>query len=389
MVFSTFHQVKGLERKVVIVMNFDDFMPTMRNLQECSNELYVALTRAKERMSIFHHYQNNYLGFLNPDELKKTCYVEMHKRIDVESDGPRGGNAFTYKATDLTRHMSLHTLQKAMEFIRIKEVIPGPGTLNKIHLPTKCEQGGLFESIAEINGVAIPSYFAYSHTGLLPIVPKTKQGMIKREMLTPSYLLQLSNEYCSFLSQYDFKLNQIKTYDWLNEDLLRQTNQRMIELIPVPNKAEFEVHVVTKVGKTTINGVIDCVDADGTVWEFKCTQELCLEDYLQLAIYAFMHKSPCKPSYKIANILTGKVFQIEADYKQLNDLVLFMIYQKKNANACMEDQEFIDMNERAKTYVFNRESCANHQAEPVSTTKYDKGDSDISDMVAVFGRCLL
>ena len=46
---STFHQVKGLERKVVIIMSFD----ASQNHQD-DPVLYVASTRAEERLSLIH-----------------------------------------------------------------------------------------------------------------------------------------------------------------------------------------------------------------------------------------------------------------------------------------------------------------------------------------------
>ena len=58
-VFSTFHQSKGRERKVVLVFNFDQsyFKYYGKELDPnvCPNELYVATTRAQEHLSLFHH----------------------------------------------------------------------------------------------------------------------------------------------------------------------------------------------------------------------------------------------------------------------------------------------------------------------------------------------
>jgi len=67
-VFSTFHQSKGLERKVVIVFNIDDsyFKYYKKNVNpySCPNEIYVALTRSIDRLTCFHHYKNNYINFI-------------------------------------------------------------------------------------------------------------------------------------------------------------------------------------------------------------------------------------------------------------------------------------------------------------------------------------
>lgn len=58
-IFASFHQVKGLEREVVIIFGADDsyFDYMARNLADsrviCPNTFYVAFTRAKKHMSIF------------------------------------------------------------------------------------------------------------------------------------------------------------------------------------------------------------------------------------------------------------------------------------------------------------------------------------------------
>lgn len=376
MVFSTFHQVKGLERKVVIVMNFDDFMPTMKNLSECPNELYVALTRATERMSIFHHYQNNYLGFLNLQSLRQTCHVELHKNVGLSHT--KGTRMSTFKVTDLTRHLSLQTLQKAMEYILVKEICSPQET---IHVPTKSLQGDLFESTSEINGIAIPAFFAYTNTGNLPILPEHLRSNFKRKDLTPSFLLELSNKYCSERSQYVYKLNQIKEYDWLNDELLSQCNRRLLQLIPEPSRAKFEHEVKTQIGRTTILGAIDCVDEDNTLWEFKCTTELVFEDYLQLAVYAFLYPAT---KYKLANILSGQVYEICTDggREKLHDLVEFLIYQKFNRISGQSDKDFISAMNTAKAAVLNRE-----QYSEMHDCVDENGVEE--ELLQGFGKCML
>ena len=69
MLFSSFNQVKGMERKCVIVFNFDDsyfkYYNKKANQYQCPNEIYVALTRSIEKLVLVHHYQDNFLPFLD------------------------------------------------------------------------------------------------------------------------------------------------------------------------------------------------------------------------------------------------------------------------------------------------------------------------------------
>ena len=85
LVFSTFHQAKGLERKIVIVYNFDEsyfkFFKKDSNPLVCPNEYYVATTRASEHLILIHHYNNDYFEFININNLKIYCDIHYHKLI--------------------------------------------------------------------------------------------------------------------------------------------------------------------------------------------------------------------------------------------------------------------------------------------------------------------
>ena len=79
-IFSTFHQTKGLERKVVIIFNFDnsyfEFYKKDANPCICSNELYVATTRGIDHLTLFHHYNNEYLHFIDKNNIQTYCHFE-------------------------------------------------------------------------------------------------------------------------------------------------------------------------------------------------------------------------------------------------------------------------------------------------------------------------
>ena len=79
-IFSTFHQTKGLERKVVIIFNFDnsyfEYYKKDANPCICSNELYVATTRGIDHLTLFHHYNNEYLHFIDKNNIQTYCHFE-------------------------------------------------------------------------------------------------------------------------------------------------------------------------------------------------------------------------------------------------------------------------------------------------------------------------
>lgn len=57
--FETYHRSKCLERKIVLVLDFDasyfEFSKRNNSYNVCPNELYVATTRTLEHLLLFHH----------------------------------------------------------------------------------------------------------------------------------------------------------------------------------------------------------------------------------------------------------------------------------------------------------------------------------------------
>jgi hypothetical protein len=95
-------------------------------------------------------------------------------------------------------------------------------------------------------------------------------------------------------------MNQIITYDWMDDELFDEAVDRL-ELV-INKNAKFEVEIYNpepKMGKVIV-GRVDCLDTD-TIWEFKCTRDLDSEHFIQLAIYALLNEN-----MKIAYIGTLK-----------------------------------------------------------------------------------
>jgi len=293
-VFSTFHQAKGLERKNVIVYGFDESYFQIFNKDAdpnvCPNELYVAITRASEGLTILHNTQKNYVPFLNQELLEKyTFYERANLRTVYES-----GKNITLDVSEITRHLPSEIVHKALDYF-------DRNLINKkdkfIDIPIKTKQGNLYEHVAEINGIVIPSYFEFInninktmsiHQILLD---KNQKVDIKVHADMPtSDLLKLATQYSAFTSGYNFKMNQIKDYNWMEDSKLDDAVDRLESII---NKnAKFEVEVFNpelKIGKVIV-GRMDCLDND-TVWEFKCTKDLDTEHFIQLAIYALLNEN--------------------------------------------------------------------------------------------------
>ena len=126
---------------------------------------------------------------------------------------------------------------------------------NFIDIPIKIEEEHGSESISEITGIAIPSYFEYllknnnSIYNNLEIEIKKNNKLLKdiQNNLNIKILnldkkkdyIKLSNIWNSYKNGYIFKSLQIKTYDWISKDNLNESINRLKKL-NITNNAIFE-----------------------------------------------------------------------------------------------------------------------------------------------------
>jgi hypothetical protein len=129
------------------------------------------------------------------------------------------------------------------------------------------------------------------------------------------------------LNGYYYKLSQIKKYDWLDEKILKN----ILNIIhkALGNKIyhrEFEEHSSIVINNKKIFGIIDCVDNETkTIWEFKAVSYISEVHLLQLALYALMCKDIYKNySYKILNILTGEIKELDLINSNLDKMLEFI-----------------------------------------------------------------
>ena len=211
---------------------------------------------------------------------------------------------------------------------------------DRIDIHIKTQQDELYENVSEITGTAIVSYFEYiqknkmsihdtlCYVNNIPKIVSTDHNIINDvysadhdlplysttyafdddtvdktsieyqddnnmndiSKMTISKLLKISNQYCAYMTGYNYKLNQIKYYDWLSKENLDKCVTRLNNLISKDAMYEtivkFKNEILSKNNKILI-GSIDCINV-ANVWEFKCVDELKEEHFLQLAIYAFL-----------------------------------------------------------------------------------------------------
>ena len=304
LVFSTFHQVKGLERKVVIIFNFDYSYFEYYNQEayhgKCPNEIYVACTRSLERLTLLHDHHNNYFPFMNIDQLKLCCDVEFKTDIKpLENLQNNNNDIKNISVTNLIRFVTLELINEFYNILEIKK-INEKGTKLNIKIKLEDKENGIVESISEINGIAIPAFYEIFLKNSLNIVnilkrhyeeeKNNKFSLDNIDLHNIQHILYVSNCWISFMSGFINKIYQIKEYDWLSKENKEILLDRMKQL-NISNNSIFEKKAkVIKIFNREINGYFDCYDKDNhTLYEFKCVNQLDNEHFIQLAIYMFMH----------------------------------------------------------------------------------------------------
>lgn len=328
LVFSTFHQSKGLERKVVFVYGFDDsyfkFFKKDKDPKICPNELYVAVTRALEHLVIIHGITNGYLQFLNKVLLEK--YTTVIKDGELQLQRNQVTKTYEVSVTDLIKHLPVDILSNCIQYLTINKI---KAKEDKLNIPFKSEQLQGYESLGEITGTAIPSYLQYKTSGIMSIYCESLQYSRENDIndinnespdfidseksdeeiklstnkydlekinlakLKPDELLYIANYYYAKKSGFLYKIYQITNYNWLSQENLDIAYNRLVQL-GISKKAKyeqyFEIAKLSELLDRRLIGYIDCVDGNN-IYEFKCVNKLENEHYLQLAIYMFLYET--------------------------------------------------------------------------------------------------
>lgn len=328
LVFSTFHQSKGLERKIVIVYNFDDsyfkFFNKDKNPLLCPNEYYVATTRSLEHLILIHHHKNNYFQFVNISNLKIYCDIHNHKTIDLQKEDMKDTHITT--VTQLIKYLPEEILNHCISCLKIIEINKKEAQIN---IPIKIKTKYGYENVSDISGTLIPALYQYKTTGEMKIYDEALKGKITthvdlinfidsdstdNDIIKPiktynldninikkeniDELLYISNYYISYRDGYLFKLYQIEDYDWITKDNLDLSCDRLSKFISNDAIYEYYIECEPNINKLSrpellnrrLVGHIDCIDND-KIYEFKCVHKLESEHYLQLALYMYLYET--------------------------------------------------------------------------------------------------
>lgn len=375
----TFHRAKGIERRAVLVLNFDASYfqyYSSKDPTACSNELYVALTRSTERLLLFHHFQSPPFAFLrdyrsDSDHVQYSFAPHLLKRLDKQSEPPAPAEVprRSIFITELYRYVDNETMAAIQRLANFKLLCP---EREPIKLSTLLELAdGTFESISDLLGQAIIMHYEFRTTKRVRAFDEAKisykdlsdRGALFRALLqyhrTSTGLhhraAQLSKRLAPRRSKTSTDNPESKTEsraEWITQAALEATFRRL-QGLRIDRAAQFEMQVVHYEVDIDyeVRGMADCIDHEArVVYEFKFTQSLTFEHQLQLLLYRhFLVQAFGQQmrdyAYILYNVRTEEKLQLDIqDDDTLQQAVRLLYRAKFKQDAQSKDSAFFQDN---------------------------------------------
>ena len=392
LVFTTFHQSKGRERRIVVLLGFDSsyFKYYARDADptECPPTLYVGATRASHWLII-----QDSAGTRGADGSMigraqfTTTYEETRKYCEFV--GTPDDCAPTMDATKLEKTIAvtkfseipsieiLELLQpliaRAFRCIEPEGVVVEMNSTTDWTHETRAQYGvggdAPQESVSDLNGIAIPLMRYRGNIRALfrrlrderidnPSVKRAVQrelvkfGNIEADDAGPieiARVLHLVNIWLARAESLIHRLSQITLYDWLTPEAVRACELNMGVIV---GDVEIEVPVlrtlIYKRFSIEIRGNIDIMETrqnvhDGAIargYEIKCIGgALRTEHFLQTLIYAWTYSGTIP--FELLNIRTRERWQCVATLEQMNE-IMQILARRYDTPDVIADDEFVD-----------------------------------------------
>lgn len=382
---STFHQAKGLERKVVVVLKFDDSYDQYHGGKEESglNPLYVAISRATDRLYVIHSHSKRDpggdrgpLGCVDKTRLGDTCtMIRAYGRFNT-NPVLKKDRARIVSVTSIVNRLTSKQIELLCRYITIVNVVPGSGackisgqisvmneSVNKSEYPV------LFEEVYSLYGLAVPMYYEHAKTGKIQIVDNIRNvykpaegdvlehkvyshlhgrissyldeeyqiltGIIAGKHYSECNLLFIANLYDAIVEGFINRIKNIQSYHWCDKSGFICGFNNLEKYIC--DSAEYEKLCVREMPGEQhhiLFGYIDITTPD-SLWEIKFTSELSDKHRIQLALYSYIADTPL--DLKLFNIRTGEIQTLQS---KIPDEIVESILRYDSFDR-ISDEEFL------------------------------------------------
>jgi len=406
LVFSTFHSVKGRQRKHVFVMGFDNtymkFYGRTCDQNKCPNTLYVATTRATDTLYLLERDEDTCdrpLSFLklSHHEMKMKDFIDFRGQAQTifyerTQKGLEEKIRHHVTPTDLVHFIPDHVLIEIIPVL-FEIFTKESGDSPMIDIPATIEtKEGYHEDVSDLNGIAIPAMFydyiesQYSSGTKSPpniLYDIIQMGMANVREGEHMFLknkirdakpvceeigdyLFMANLYIAVQEKLYFKLQQIDQYEWLTEEILGKCKTRLLGVLGKEcndKKPEIEttmIHYMDDEDHARIDQVLEPhfekrkfrfsartdIITYKTLWEIKCTTDITHEHMIQTIIYAWIWRMTKTSSIdvKIFNIKSGAIYRLDATTEQLTNIMVLLLKGKYDDRVEMPDTDFVENN---------------------------------------------
>ncbi len=400
-VFSTFHSVKGRQRKYVFVVGFDQGYMRFygKNLPQnlCPSTLYVACTRATDGLYLLERddYETD-----KPLEFLKITQFEMKKLPFVTFKGIPYYPLYDVPVKNNTVQKHFVTPTDLIKFIPesvLESITPILDSMfhtikqktTEIDIPSVINtKNGYYEDVSDLNGIAIPAMY-YDHLThgnrpnvfyetILIILDEFKDhehkflkdvvSQLPATFSEPADYLFLANVFNAFQEKLYSKLQQIHKddYKWISIPIMNHCKRRLdafigkecandeplIEPTIIHQSQEFEHTSIDALLAEYFDETIKFrftarpdIITTKTIWELKCVREITMDHQLQVVIYAwlygFVHPNHTL-TFKIFNVRTCEIQQLVANKEHLDYIVISLLQGKYSRDEKPDDATFIE-----------------------------------------------
>jgi hypothetical protein len=404
-VFSSFHSVKGRQRKHVIIIGFDNSYMEIYNRDcpkdSCPNTVYVASTRATHSLSVFECENNTSWDTYRPLPFLKMSHFDMQSKDYIDFIGnPMIIAPISEKEDKKKYNTKKCTPSYLIAFVPDCEldiicpildrifILEKEADITSIDIPSVIEtKRGFFEEVSNLNGIAIPIMFydylrpekatntlqRIIHQDIQNLKPNTHsylRNVVKHmpeTCETSSDYLYLANISSAIDTKLYSKMKQINSdeYDWLDPLKLQLCFDRLDAIVGkecrqgkwFPEK--MIIHGSCDEDHLEIDRILSPffpmsefvyrftaridLETEQSIWELKCTSSITIEHKMQTVIYAWLYRMVYnkKKVVRLFNIKTGELWKIDAEIEDLTTIVVALIRGKYHKKNKKNETEII------------------------------------------------
>lgn len=392
-IFTTIHQSKGRERKIVILFNFDHsyfvYYNKDTNPNICPSTLYVATTRASELLYLIEDPAQDKFHFIKQNENSRE-YSENIETIYLKS--PKKEKKATKFETEY-KNISIDEFSKFIKqdvlnyindnILKLFNVITAENELVNINIKNKTGYKNTYEDVSDINIMACIRKWETES------IQKQTSIIINKSYYDTSYMnyinkinfdnptvkdyLMIGNLESSKLNSYMFKINQIKSYNWMDDNIMDQCLQILkknikensIEIKLFENLREEKNDYVSdfcnlnsRLTEIRFYGYIHVLNLiknndkeEGYIWEIICNDIVQVETYIKVIlkyyiwnIILFNKNLVTKKKFYILNIQNNEKIELSDKYDFLvEDIVKLIIQTKYGKINKISNVEFLSL----------------------------------------------